>query len=312
MYYVVYGVIWLLSLLPLKALYVLADVGYGIMFYMFKYRRDIVINNLRIAFPEKTEEERWKIAKKFYHNLVDSFIETIKLVTATDKFIQKRFKGNWEVINNLKPGGRKVHLHLGHNFNWEWGNAAGARKLELPFVGVYMPLTNKTFNRLFYNLRSRKGTLLVSATNMREDLIPHRNKQYMMGLVADQNPGHPASGYWFRFFGKPVPFLSKPAQHAILNQCAVVFGFIHKLKRGQYEVVFTLVEENAGETNPVDLTRKFVLYMEDVIRKYPDMWLWSHRRWRHEWKPEYGEIFDSETKSAVQNLADKKSIENTN
>jgi Kdo2-lipid IVA lauroyltransferase/acyltransferase len=293
MYHVVYGAVWLLSLLPLKVLYFLADAGYGIMFYILRYRRDIVMNNLRIAFPEKTEKERTRIAKKFYHNLVDTFIETIKMVTASDKFIQKRFRGNWDVVNKLKPGGRKIHLHLGHNFNWEWGNAAGARQLDLPFIGVYMPLTNKIFDRLFYHLRSKKGTLLVSATNMRRDLMAHRNKQYIMGLVADQNPGHPASGLWFRFFGRPAPFLSKPAHHAILNQCAVVFAFIHKKKRGDYEVVFSLVEENAADTTEVELTRKFVRYMEDVIQKYPEMWLWSHRRWKHQWKPEYGEILEA-------------------
>lgn len=292
MYHVVYGVVWLLSLLPLKVLYLLADAGYGILFYIMRYRRGIVLNNLRIVFPEKTEQERWKMAKKFYHNLVDTFIETIKMVTASDKFIEKRFTGNWHVLNEIKPSGRKVQLHLGHNFNWEWGNAAGARQLEFPFIGVYMPLTNKVFDRLFYNLRSRKGTLLVRATNMREDLMPHRNKQYLMGLVADQNPGHPASGLWFRFLGRPAPFLSKPARHAIFNECAVAFAFIHKKKRGHYEVVFTLVEENAATTNEIDLTRKFVHYMEEVIRKYPDMWLWSHRRWKHEWKEEYGEVME--------------------
>lgn len=292
MYHIVYGLVWLLSLLPLRVLYLLADAGYGIIFYILKYRRDIVMNNLRIAFPEMTDKERHRIAKKFYHNLVDTFIETIKMVTASDKFILKHFQGNWEVINNLKSTGRKVHVHLGHNFNWEWGNAAGARELDFPFVGVYMPLKNKVFDRLFYNLRSSKGTLLVRATNMREDMIPHRHTQYMIGLVADQNPGHPASGLWFRFFGRPTPFLSKPAKNAIANHCAVVFAFIHKKRRGYYEVVFTLVEENAENTDQIDLTRKFVRYMEDVIRKYPDMWLWSHRRWKHEWKEEYGEVWE--------------------
>jgi Kdo2-lipid IVA lauroyltransferase/acyltransferase len=121
-------------------------------------------------------------------------------------------------------------------------------------------------------------------------MIPYRNTQYMIGLATDQNPGKPASALWFNFFGRPAPFLSKPAKSAIDNRCAVVFGFIHKKKRGHYEVVFTLVEEAAERTTEVELTSKFVRYMEGVIRKYPDMWLWSHRRWRHEWKEEYGPV----------------------
>lgn len=292
MYYIVYGFLWLVSLLPLRLLYVVSDAAYGLMFYVFKYRRDIVLSNLQIVFPEKSEKERWLIAKKFYHNLVDTFVETIKMISASNAYIQRHFEGNWEVINDLKQTGRKLQLHLGHNFNWEWANAAAAKQLHWPYVGAYMPMKNKLFNRLFYNLRSRYGTLLVSATNMRQDMLPYRNTQYMLALASDQNPGHPGSGFWFNFLGRPAPFLSKPAKNAILNNCVVVFAFIHKKKRGHYEVVFTLVEENAQQTTERELTRKFVRYMEQVIRTYPDMWLWSHRRWKHQWKPEYGEIIE--------------------
>lgn len=290
MYYVVYGFLWLLSLLPLRVLYILSDCVYGFIFYINKYRRNVVLNNLRIAFPEKTEKERKLIARKFYHNLIDTFIETIKMITVSEKFLQKRFSANWEVINNLKSTGKKVQLHLGHNFNWEWGNAICAKKLDFPFVAVYMPIANKTIDRFFRRLRSRNGTLLVRATKMGEDMLPYRNVQYLLGLVADQNPGRLARGLWFNFFGRPTPFLGQPAKYAIANDCAVVFAFIHKKKRGYYEAVFTVVEENPKQTDPIELTRRFVRYMEDVIRQYPDMWLWSHRRWKHEWKEEYGEV----------------------
>ena len=174
MYYVVYGIFWLFSLLPLRVLYVLSDLIYGIIFYIGKYRREVVMNNLKIAFPEKTEKERLLIAKKFYHNMVDTIVETVKMFSASDKFIQKHFTGNWEVVNNFKSSERKLHLHIGHNFNWEWGNAAGGRKLQMPFVGVYLPLSNKIFDRMFIKLRSRSGTLLVRATHMQEDLLPYR------------------------------------------------------------------------------------------------------------------------------------------
>ncbi|MEK7226252.1 MAG: lipid A biosynthesis acyltransferase, partial [Bacteroidota bacterium] len=98
MYHVVYGFLWLISLLPLKVLYVLSDCIYGLMFYVFKYRKAVVMSNLSIAFPEKTEQERKKIAKKFYHNLVDMFIETIKMISASQKFLNKRVAANWEAI----------------------------------------------------------------------------------------------------------------------------------------------------------------------------------------------------------------------
>ncbi|MET0394584.1 MAG: lipid A biosynthesis acyltransferase [Chitinophagaceae bacterium] len=292
MYYVVYGFLWLISLLPLRILYFLSDAVYGLVFYVLKYRRAVVMNNLQIAFPENSDAERRQIAKKFYHNLIDTFIETLKLLSVSPAFVQRHFTANWEVINELKSTGRKVQMHLGHNFNWEWANAACALGLDFPFVGAYMPMKNKVFNRLFYHMRSRFGTLLVSATNMRKDMLPHRNTQYMIALASDQNPGHPGSGLWFNFFGRPTPFLSKPAKNAIINDCAVVFSFIHKKKRGYYEMVITLVEENARNTTELELTRKFVQYTEYVIRNYPDIWLWSHRRWKHAWKEEYGEVIE--------------------
>src|ERR1700709_1090065 len=98
MYYFVYGIFYLISLLPIRVLYVLADTGYGLIYYIIGYRKGIVMSNLAIAFPEKTQAEKEAIAKKFYHNFVDSFIETIKMISASDAYILKRFTGNWDVV----------------------------------------------------------------------------------------------------------------------------------------------------------------------------------------------------------------------
>jgi len=292
MYYIVYGFLWLISLLPLRILYVFADGFYGLVYYIVKYRRNIVMNNLLIAFPEKTEKERIKIAKKFYHNLIDMFFETIKMISASDEFISKRVTANWEVVNAIYPTGKSVQVHLGHNFNWEWGNNVFVKKTAFKLLAVYMPMTNKIFEQLFYKLRTRNGANFLRATNMREDFLPYRNIQYLLALIADQNPGYPGNAWWFNFFGKSTPFLKGPAKAAITSNTAVIFAFIHKPRRGYYEAVFSLAEENPVALTEEELTKKFVLYLEDVIKQYPDMWLWSHRRWKWEWKPEYGAIVD--------------------
>lgn len=248
------------------------------------------MSNLLIAFPEKTEAERKRIAKNFYHRFIDTFIETIKLITASKKSILRRCSCNWEVLNELRSTGRSIQVHLGHNFNWEWGNIAAAENIKMPFLVVYMPLSSPIFEKIFYRLRSKYGTILLRATHMREDFVAHRNTQYLMGLVADQNPGHPGSGWWFNFFGRPTPFVKGPAKAAILNHTAVAFAFIHRPKRGYYEGVVTVAEVNAAGCDEIELTSKFVRYLEDVIRQYPEMWLWSHRRWKHQWKEEYGPV----------------------
>ena len=291
MYYVLYGFLWLLSLLPLRVLYVLSDGVYGLIFYVFKYRRDVVMKNLDIAFPEKTAAEKKKIAKGFYHNLVDMFIETIKMLSISKRSLQKRFTANWEVVNAIYPTGRSVQFHVGHNFNWEWGNLVLTSAVPFKLLAVYMPFTNKAIERLFYNMRTRYGAVFLRATHMKEDFAKFATKeQYVLGLVADQNPGDPRFGWWADFFGRPTPFVKGPARGAIANETAVVFAFIHKPRRGYYEAVFTLATGNAKESTEEALTLQFVDYLEKVIRQYPEMWLWTHRRWKHEWKPEYGQV----------------------
>ncbi len=153
-----------------------------------------------------------------------------------------------------------------------------------------MPIRNKIFERLFYKLRTRNGAIFLKATTMREEFLPYRNTHYLLGLIADQSPGHPGNAWWFNFFNKPTPFLKGPAKGAILNDTAVVFAFIHKPRRGYYEAVFKLATNDPASLTEQELTGKFVDYLEEGIRQYPDMWLWSHRRWKWEWKPEYGEI----------------------
>lgn len=290
MYYLIYGFLFLVSLLPLRVLYLFSDLLYGFIFYVLKYRRDVAIQNLAIAFPEKTEKERLLIAKKFYRNMVDTLVETIKMLSVSREFIQKRFTGNWKIINAIYDSGRSVQLHIGHNFNWEWGNAVITKNIRYPFLGVYMPLGSKLFDRLMYNLRSRSDTILIKATNMQKEFLKYKDTQYLLGLAADQNPGSPLNSWWINFFGKPTAFITGPEKGAKVNDAVVVFAYIKKPKRGYYEIVFTMAEENPKQTEEGELTLRFVRYLEDVIRQNPDTWLWSHHRWKWEWKEEYGKV----------------------
>jgi KDO2-lipid IV(A) lauroyltransferase len=273
-------------------MYFFSDAIYGLVYYVIKYRRDVVMDNLRHAFPEKSEKELTQISKKYYHNLVDTFLETIKMISASQKSILKRFTANWEEVNKYYETGRSIQVHAGHNFNWEWCNVVCPVNFKFPFVAVYMPLTNKIFERLFYGVRSQYGTHLLRATHMKEDFAAFAGKQYLLALATDQKVGHPKSGWWFNFFGRPTPFVKGPARGAIANDTIVMFCFIHKIRRGYYEAVFETATETPTAMTEQELTGKFVHYLENVIRKYPDMWLWSHRRWKWEWKEEYGEIIE--------------------
>ena len=192
MYYLVYGMLYGISLLPTWILYRISDVLAFFLYTVIRYRRRIVLDNLRSAFPEKTEAERLQIARKFYRNFTDSFIETIKLLSASPAWLNKHFViDNPEVMEDFAREGRKIQLFLGHLFGWEVANVAMPLLTRFTFIVVYMPVENKVFERLSLRLRGRTGTVLLPATSMQRAILPYRNTVYALALVADQAPGGP-------------------------------------------------------------------------------------------------------------------------
>lgn len=290
MYYVIYGLLYFLSLFPLRVLYLISDFAYFIVYHVVGYRKKVVFYNLLIAFPKKSDKERRQIAKKFYRNFIDNFIETIKLISAGKKFISKHFSCDTMLFEELYQLGKKCQVHLGHNFNWEIANLAMAFYTPYSLLSVYMPINNKTFDRLFKKIRSKTGSVLLPATQMRTAILPWRDKQYLLALVADQNPGVPSKGYWVKFFGRPTPFVTGPEKGARSNDTAVIFINFTKTKRGHYVAHPELATSEPNSLPEKELTKIYIQYLERVIRACPEMWLWSHRRWKHEWKPEYGGI----------------------
>ena len=290
MYYLVYGLFYLISLLPLRILYLLSDFTYFIIYYVTGYRKEIVFQNLSVAFPEKSDQEKKEIAKKFYRNFTDNFIETIKLISAGENFINKHYSINVEVLDKLYEQNKKCQAHLGHNFNWELANNGMALLTPFKFLSVYMPITNKVIDRLFIKLRTKTGAVMLPATEMRTAMLPYRDQKYLLALVADQNPGVPSKAYWFNFFGRPTPFVKGPEKAARANDCAVLFAHIIKTKRGHYVAHLDLATTEPRILPQAELTKMYVQYLERVIKANPEMWLWTHRRWKHQWKPEYGDI----------------------
>jgi len=288
MYYVVYGSLYLLSLLPMWLLYLLADGLAFLLYRVIGYRRKVTGANLRLAFPEKSDAEIGRIEKKFYHNLADSFIETIKLLSASQRFVKERFViDNPEVLDNFYDAGRKCQLHLGHTFNWEIANVAMPLICRYPFIVAYMPVENKIFDRLFLHLRSRTGSILLPSNRMQRAIIPYRNTRYLLTLVADQAPAHSEQSYWLNFFGRPTPFLRGPERGARIADIPAVFVRIYKSKRGHYRGDFITLSDHPAGLPEGELTRRYCKLLEDAIRQDPDLWLWSHRRWKAEWNEAY-------------------------
>lgn len=291
MYKLVYGFLYLLSLLPLRVLYLLSNGVYFLIYYVFGYRRKIVMSNLGIAFPEKSEKEKLAIAKQFYKNFIDNFIETLKLLSGGSRFATAHFTTDNTIMEQEFRKGNRLQFHLGHNFNWELANVAVTSYTSYPMLVVYMPVQNKIFDKVMLKLRTVSNNALLPATDMRNAMFPYRNTQYLLALVADQVPGDPSKAYWLNFFGKPTPFMRGPERGAVAGNLSVVFGQIYKVKRGHYYLAYELCTDAAGTMAKGELTLKYVRFLERVIREHPEMWLWSHRRWKKEWKPEYSKLW---------------------
>ena len=289
MYYIIYGFLYLLSLLPLRVLYFIGDGIYGFLYYMLKYRRDVVMDNLSIVFPEKSAAEKTIIAKAFYHNFTDTFIEVIKMLSMSAAESYRRVTGDYSGIEEAYKSGKSIQFHAMHNFNWELVQWTVARNVKIPFLGVYMPISNKALNTFFYNLRKKYGTVLIPATNFRNAFaeLVQTYPKYALALAADQNPGNLNSVYWLYFFNKPTAFVAGPEKGARLKDTAVVFVNFYKIKRGHYYFTSTLATTEPNALPEGEITRRFVRYVEDAIRKNPSNYLWSHRRWKHAWKEEY-------------------------
>jgi KDO2-lipid IV(A) lauroyltransferase len=287
MFYVLKGFLYVLSLLPLPVLYLISDLGYFIVYRVLGYRKEVVLANLRTAFPQKTEAERRLIARRFYHNFTDNFIETIKFISASPRFFEKHFTGDFSKVHEVWADGRPVHFHIGHNFNWELVNLAMPKHLPGQLVAVYMPVHTRAIDRLLYSIRSRFGTRLAAATRLGEDMLPFRGQQYVFALIADQSPPVPSRAVWTRFFGQPTGFIKTPEAAARRNDYPVFFAHFIKKKRGHYHALVELAADHPRSLPAGELTRRYAQFLERVMTENPELWLWSHRRWKKAWNPEW-------------------------
>jgi Kdo2-lipid IVA lauroyltransferase/acyltransferase len=291
MYYVVYGSLYLVSLLPMWLLYPLADALAFLFYHIIRYRRRVVMANLAIAFPGKPRAWRKQTARKFYRNFTDNLLETLKLISAGDDFARKRIViDNPELLAGFYNSGRKCHLHLGHTFNWEIANMAMPLINPYPFIVAYMPIENKVLDRLLLKMRARTGSIMLPSTRLQRAILPYRNQQYLLTLVADQAPSSPETAYWLNFFGRPTAFLRGPERGARAGDIPAVFARFYRPRRGHYRVQLITIADHPAALREGELTLRYARLLEDAIAAEPALWLWTHKRWKKDWKEEFSRL----------------------
>ncbi len=277
--------LYLLSLMPMWLLYLIADLLYILLFYLINYRKNVIRINLINSFPEKSLVEINALHKKYVAYLADLVIETIKMLSISEKEIKKRFKlNNPEILDQIMDKGQSICGVVGHYGNWEWAALITSFTTKKPKIIIYKPLNNNYFNDLFIKTRSRFGVMLVPMKGILRKLTQYRNIPALTVFASDQTPVKGETQFFTTFLNQQTAVFLGIEKIANLTNAAVVFCDIRILKRGYYECTFVPIVDNPKTYKEHEITELHVKYLDKVIQDKPQYWLWSHRRWK--FKPE--------------------------
>jgi Kdo2-lipid IVA lauroyltransferase/acyltransferase len=268
-------------------MYLLSDGIYFLIYYVVGYRKQMVFNHLKHTFPDKTDKELVEISKKFFRNFCDVWVEMIKNLSLTEKQALRRLTCDFSLFEQWYKTGKSIQIIGGHFINWEYLPVALPIAQPYTALAIFMPLSNKVLDRLVFKLRSRFGLVLLRAGNMQHEMEPWHKKQYMMVVGADQSPSNPDHSYWLNFCNRPTGFIKGPWIRAIRQDQPYIYLSIRKTKRGHYTFKASPFSDDPAQSSPAALALNYARMLEDDIRQVPELYLWTHNRWKRPWKAEY-------------------------
>lgn len=274
-----------MALLPLRVLYLPADLLACMAYHLVRYRRKIVHANVRDCFPTLSDKERLDIEKRFYRHLADYFVETIKFRKISEKTLKRRMEFvDTTLIDKAIASGRDIVIYTSHFGNWEWITSMGlwcecADKAI--FSHVYRPLRQPWFDRWFVQLRSRYNTSIPMREVFRRLLLWRREEQrWVTGFLSDQKPSHAGKTFTVPFMDRPTPFIGGTEELACKLNAVVMYFDTEVVSRGHYRSTIRLITDKPRELEPGEITRRYADTLERQIRRCPQAYLWSHNRWR--------------------------------
>lgn len=281
-YYISIPFIYLISVLPFPILYLVSDLFYLLMYHVIGYRRKVVMQNLRNSFPNKTEKELKLLEKKFYHYLCDLFLETFKTITISKKSMLKHCKFSPEaqkVFDDLASENRSSIIVMGHYGNWEWGGNAFTLNCKQQLYVIYHPLANKYFNGLIVRMRKRFGTDLIAMRDTFKDMLSKKKELNTTAFIADQTP-QPDKAYWTQFLNQDTPVFQGAEKISQKLNFPVVYVSIKRTGRGYYDLHAEMLFDDPSKTAENEILETFTRRLEKDIIEQPEIWIWSHRRWK--------------------------------
>lgn len=291
MYLPLFALLYLLSLLPLRALYTISDCLRPILRHVLRYRLRIVRHNIETAFPELDAEGRSHIERRYYQWFCDYAVETIKLLTMSRREMSRRMTfSSTEEINRVLASGQSVALYMGHYCNWEWVTSMPLiTSLDVQFGQIYHPLENTHFDAFFRHLRGRFGAVSIPMQQTIRQIVRHERggRRVMIGYISDQVPNWNSIHYFTQFLNHDTPVFDGTERIAARLGHAVYYLDIQRIRRGYYHGRFRLITTDPAAEPEHQITERYYRCLEENIRRQPALWLWSHNRWkrtREQWE----------------------------
>lgn len=281
----VYPLAKLVGILPINVQFWISNLIRWGLYSVVRYRRAVVRGNLLRSFPQKSEKERRSIEKKFYSHLADVCVETLALASMKPRRLKERMEFlNVDQIESMTNRSCWVSA-MAHFGNWEFTCGYAMYSTHDGIFGVYRPLKDAGFDKVFYKMRSRFGSTPIPMNDVGKRVVSCIKKRecYGIALISDQNPPRYGNTLWFDFLEQKTLFFTGTEKFALRFKMPVAFLHINKFKRGFYTGWFELIYDGVEQVEPGEITRRYVERLETMIRNKPELWMWSHRRWKHEY-----------------------------
>lgn len=251
--------------------------------YVVGYRRQVVMDNLRNAFPEKDEKELRKITWKTYQNFCDTLLGALRIrFTPVKRGIHSFECISLDVLADLYRKDKDIIAYAGHYGSWEY-LAYLPLFTSHQLMAAYQPSSNKAMDRIMLGVRERCGVKAAALRDIFKVLYEYREKgiRTCTLLISDQAPSRSATKDWVIFLNQPTPVLIGPEKIAQRLNSAVVYVRVKVPKRFKCIYEYIVITEDAAKEKPMEVTQRFYELLEEDIRATPHLWMWTHKRWKH-------------------------------
>ena len=249
-----------------------------------RYRRKVITRNLAKSFPERTSHEIRSLSRRYYCFLAEVFVDTISLVGANEERKQKAV--NWvnrQEINDRLDG--KDWIAIGAHYGcWEYLPLWSMMQKSNTFMSVYHPLKSPVFEMFYQRLRKVSDNIVqIPMKNTIAYYLRHRNKGkgIILGLLSDQSPNLRADTHWFRFLNQNTAFIDGAEIIAVKFKIPILFAYTKRIAPGRYEVILEEIYDGNEDVVQHEITQRYATRLEEMIVENPEIWMWSHNRWKH-------------------------------